>query len=253
MGKRTGDVMKLIEQIKTHSWGFVITVTGISVVIGYLVFEYLVYGEFLEDVAARPLEHLIIFSIAPMSIALGYMWERRLRAEKKLLQQSRHAKTIINSIGEGLIEVDRDYRIISINRFALGLMKMTEDEALGKRCYELFHRAGDVCPDCPVKITFETGETAHTSHEGIAKNGATTYVELNSYPVRDEKGSIIRVIETVKDISERRRHEEEMAEKRALEKISKAAIGRELKMVELKKRIRELETRIKELEEGRGE
>ncbi|MFQ5887178.1 MAG: PAS domain-containing protein [Candidatus Hydrothermarchaeales archaeon] len=240
----------VIDHVKKHHWGFAIGIIGPLVVGGYLIFEYLIYQRFLDfkDVIEHPLEHFIIFSIAPLSAALGFAVDRKIQAEREMHQHRHHAETIINHIGEGVVELDQDFKILSTNDFVLKLMKGTKEEIIGEKCYELFHRRQEACPDCPVKVTFDTGKSAYTAHEGIAKDGSKTYVELNSYPIKEPSGRVIRVIETVKDILERKKHEEEMAEKRHLEKISRAAIGRELKMVELKKRIKKLEDRIKELE-----
>lgn len=238
----------VVGYIKKHHWGFAIGIIGVLVVLGYLIFEYLIYGEFLEDIIGRPVEHVVIFSIVPLSVALGIAVDRKIQTEKEMHQNRHHAETIINNIGEGVVEVDPNFTILSANDFLINLVKRTKEEVIGQTCYELFHRTQEVCPDCPVKVTFETGKPAYTSHEGIAKDGSKTYVELNSYPIKDSRGKIIRVIETVRDISERKKHEEDMAEKRYLERITKVAIGRELKMVELKMRIEELEERIKELE-----
>ncbi len=238
------DVLEVRGKIQENYWKYSIGLLGLLIVIGYLAFEYLVYGEFLEDVIGRPLEHFIIFSILPLSIALGYAVDRNIEAERALYEKNRHAETVINAIGEGVVELDPDFKILTANDFVVNLVKRTRDGVLGMRCYELFHNRGVVCLDCPVKVTFETGESACASHEGIAKDGTPIYVELNSYPVKDFSGRIVRVIETVRDISEKRKYDAEMAEKRVLEKINKAAVHRELKMVELKKRINELEKKV---------
>jgi PAS domain S-box-containing protein len=240
--------MWVINHIKTHIWGYAIGAIGTCVVIGYLVFEYLIYGEFLGDIIERPLEHFVIFSVAPLSLALGYSVDKKIRVERQVLQTRTHAETIIDHIDEGILELDRNFKILSTNDFLLNLVKMTKEDVVGRTCYELFHNLQEICPDCPVKVTFDNGKSAYTSHEGLAKDGSKTYVELNSYPIIDSSGKVDRVIETVRDLSERKKFEEEMVEKRSLEKITKAAVGRELKMVELKKRIKKLEEKVKELE-----
>ncbi|MFQ5887111.1 MAG: PAS domain-containing protein [Candidatus Hydrothermarchaeales archaeon] len=233
------------DHIKTHYWGYIMGIIGILIVSGYLVFEYLVYHEFLEDVIDRPLEHFVIFSIVPLSAALGYAVDRKIQAERQILRNRYHAETIISNIGEGVLELDQDFRVFSVNDYVLDIVKMKRNEIVGKTCYEVFHGLQEVCPDCPVKVTFDTGKPSYTAHEGRAKNGTKTYVEMNSYPIKNPSGEVISVIETVKEVSERRRHEKEMKEKRELEKITKHAIDRELKMVELKKEIKELKERLK--------
>jgi PAS domain S-box-containing protein len=233
---------------ENHYWLYMPGLIGISIVLGYVAFEIYVYNEVLEHLLDSTLEHFIIFSIVPLSVALGYAMDRNIQVERKEHLTRSRADTVISSIGEGVVELDRDFKILSVNEFVLNLTKRTKDEIVGKKCYKVFHELQDVCGDCPVSVTFLTGKPSFMVHEGKAKDGTKTFVELNSYPLKDSNGEIIRVIETVKDISERKKHEEEMIEKRELEKVVKLATARELKMVELKREINDLKKRMEKYE-----
>jgi PAS domain S-box-containing protein len=213
-----------------------------------LAFEYTLYQSVTSDIPERPLEHIIIFSIAPLSVALGYAIDRKIQAERNEHLTRSRADTIMNRIGEGIVELDRDFKVLSVNDFILNLTKRKEEEIIGKKCHEVFHELKEVCGDCPVSVTVLTGNPSFMVHEGKAKDGTKTYVEMNSYPLKDSKGKVTSVIETVKDISERKKHEDEMIEKRELEKVVKLATDRELKMVELKKEINGLKKRMEKYE-----
>ncbi len=237
-------------EYKKHFWVFIVSFIGVFIVGGYLALEYYIYGDVVSDMVQRPLEHIIIFSIVPLSIALGYAFDRTVQSDKKRLQEKNHTQVIINSLGEGLVELDRDFKVLSVNNFILDLLKMKRDEIVGKNCYEVFHDLQAVCDDCPVKVTFDTGEPSSAVHEGKAKDGTKTYVEMSSYPIKNSNGEVTRVIETVKDISERKKHESEMKEKKLLEKMNKMAVDREVKMVELKKEINRLKKQLEKQESG---
>jgi PAS domain S-box-containing protein len=238
----------LDEGFKKHFWVFVIGFIGFFIVGGYLVFEYFIIGEDLSDIPMHPLEHIIIFAIVPLSIALGYAFDRTVQSDKKRLREKSHTELIINSICEGLVELNRDFKVLSVNNFILDLLKMESDEIVGKNCYEVFHGFQEVCGDCPVKVTFDTGEPSSAVQEGKAKDGTKTYVEMSSYPIKNSKGKVTSVIEIVKDVSERKKHMTVMKEKQALEKMSKITVNRELRMVELKKEVDTLKKRLKKYE-----
>ncbi|MFQ6137445.1 MAG: PAS domain S-box protein, partial [Candidatus Hydrothermarchaeales archaeon] len=121
-------------------------------------------------------------------------------------------ETIISNIGEGVQVIDRDYRIVWVNDPLLELSKRTKGELIGEHCYKVFHGFSDVCPECAVRETFETGKPSQISHSGVTGDGSTRYVELNSYPIKDSKGNIIQVVETVRDITERMKLEQKIKE-----------------------------------------
>jgi PAS domain S-box-containing protein len=183
-----------------------------------------------------------------MSVALGYAMDKKIHTERELLMHQNQAETIVNNIGEGVMVVSTDFKVLSANDFILSLTKMKRDEIIGNDCFEVFHERKEVCADCPVSVTFISGKPSCMVHEGRAKDGTKTYVELNTYPLKDSRGKVVKVVETVKDISEKKKHEDEIAERRYLEKVSKSVVGRELKMVELKKEINDLKKRMEKYE-----
>jgi PAS domain S-box-containing protein len=77
----------------------------------------------------------------------------------------------------------------------------------------------------------------------LRKNGSTISSEVNAIQLKYEKGTIDFVI--FRDITERKRQEQQLrAEKEEVERLNKALIGRELKMIELKKQVDTLQSRL---------
>jgi PAS domain S-box-containing protein len=74
----------------------------------------------------------------------------------------------------------------------------------GKHCYKALHNRNKVCSICPAEKTLKTGEP----HEVIDFSSYKKNWILRSYPVRNEKGFLIGIVELVTDITERRRAEE---------------------------------------------
>ncbi|HLG24361.1 MAG TPA: PAS domain S-box protein [Candidatus Nanoarchaeia archaeon] len=77
------------------------------------------------------------------------------------------------------------------------------------------------------------------------KNGEFYYEDKIIFPIKDQNGNIVNFVSSGKDATERKIAEDKIKEKTSqLERFNKIAVGRELRMIELKKKIRELESRI---------
>jgi hypothetical protein len=69
------------------------------------------------------------------------------------------------------------------------------------------------------------------------------------YPVQDKTGAIIGVAIFAQDITERRHLEDEMKRNvEELEQFSKLAIGREIKMIQLKQEVNEILRQLGQVE-----
>lgn len=156
-------------------------------------------------------------------------WRERRQAEKDLAQSEAKMRSILNSVDEGFIVLDRGQRILSANRAFCDLVDLHEDQVIGGLCYEITHHCARPCfesgEDCPVKRTFETG-MAHTAiHIHKDASGAQQYIELKSYPLVDASGTITSAIETVSDVTEKRKLEEQLVQSQKMESVGRLAGG----------------------------
>jgi predicted membrane GTPase involved in stress response len=93
------------------------------------------------------------------------------------------------------------------------------------------------------------------------REGRLTDVLYNASVYKDTQGHVIGVFAAARDVTARKKAEEELAEQRRreldrladLEKFQKLTVGRELKMVELKKEIEELRRECIELRRTSGQ
>jgi PAS domain S-box-containing protein len=153
----------------------------------------------------------------------------RGQAEKALAQSEAKMRCILDSVDEGFIVIDREYRILSANRAFCDLSDLPEDQVIGRRCHEVSHQGPRPCfesgKDCPVKGTFETGTVHVASHTHEDASGTRQYVELKSYPIVDASGTIDSVIETISDVTETRTLQEQLARSQKMESVARLAGG----------------------------
>jgi PAS domain S-box-containing protein len=136
--------------------------------------------------------------------------ERDITARKKVeqelqaalvrsAQEKARSEAIIAAIGEGLVIVDRDFRILYQNQ----ILRRLGSDALEDHCYLVYAGRDTICDNCPVARTFQDGEI-HTTEKSASQGGSTVYREITASPLQDEQGNIVAGIELVRDITERK-------------------------------------------------
>lgn len=101
---------------------------------------------------------------------------------------------------------DRDFRIIRGNKL------FREDfGAEGELCFRAYKRREEVCPDCPVEKTFQTGRPQVSEQTLVTRQGRSVPVQVRTTPIRDERGNIISVMEMHTDISDLKALQEQLA------------------------------------------
>lgn len=129
------------------------------------------------------------------------------------------SEAIVAAIGEGLVIVDRDFKVLYQNQMLQSLGCDPEHN----HCYLVYGNRENVCDSCPVAQTFLDGGI-HTVEKSAIKDGVTVYREITASPLLDESGAIIAGIELVRDITERKRAEHALKEsERQMKEVQRIA------------------------------
>ncbi len=117
-------------------------------------------------------------------------------------QPSIPSDPILDSIADGVFTVDGDWNITSFNRAAEEITGTPRSEAIGRKCWEVFH--ADVCErGCLLKKTLKTrrqciNRTVHI----VDSNGRNMPISVSTALLRDLAGNVIGGVETFRDLSE---------------------------------------------------
>jgi PAS domain S-box-containing protein len=170
----------------------------------------------------------------------------RKRIEDAIAKAKFEWETTVDNVGEFILIVDRDLNIIRCNRSFANYANRPINELLGRKCLDFF--------PCERKW-FEFNNHIKTQkplemEEIKTKNGHWFYVSHR--PVYDQSGIYIHSVIIATDITELKETQQKMLssekelKKRVndLEKFYKMAVGREIKMRELKEEIAELRAEL---------
>lgn len=108
---------------------------------------------------------------------------------------------ILDSIADGVFTVGMDFRITSINRAACDILGISESDAVGRLCFEIFHAS--ICEhSCALKETMSSGRNIINKTVYIVNSGGEKIpIAVSTALLKDETGGIIGGVETFRDIS----------------------------------------------------
>ncbi len=153
----------------------------------------------------------------------------RKRIEEALQKSEKFSRNILETVDEGFIVIDRNYKIVSANKAYLNQVKMLPEKVIGRHCYEISHHANMACykegKECPVKRTFDSGEPHTAVHIHHEKGTNLIYVETKSYPLKDASGYTISAIEIINNITEKKKLENQLRHSQKMEAVGQLAGG----------------------------
>jgi len=173
--------------------------------------------------------------------------QRRIEEIRRLQEFNEY---VLNMMGEGLNVIDEKGVVLRANlRMAQMLGYNSPQEIVHKHWRELY--APESIPIVERELQKrKRGESSQYEALLLTKEGKRLLVRVSGTPLLEE-GSYKGSIAVITDISDLKAKEKELEEKVAeLQRWYRLTVDRELRMAELKKKIRELEERIKILEGG---
>lgn len=112
---------------------------------------------------------------------------------------------IFEAIGDGVSIQDTNFKVLYQNKVHIGLI----GDHIGEYCYKKYEKRDNICEGCPVAKSFKDGKI-HKAERTAPTDKGTLYVDITSSPLMDSTGKIIAAIEIAKDITERKKIEEEL-------------------------------------------
>ncbi|MBU7048075.1 MAG: PAS domain S-box protein [Theionarchaea archaeon] len=155
--------------------------------------------------------------------------ERKLMEESLAAEKERLAVTL-RSIGDGVITTDTEGTIILINKAAELLTGYTMEEAAGNPLDTVFYIINEQtrrpCEN-PVTKVLSQGAVAGLGNNTvlISKDGTERVIADSGAPIRDHLSRIIGVVLVFRDVTEKRKMEQELLRTQKLESLGSLAGG----------------------------
>ncbi|MFH1655996.1 MAG: PAS domain S-box protein [Candidatus Omnitrophota bacterium] len=128
----------------------------------------------------------------------------RKKMGERLLAAAEEWRTTFDSIFDMVSILDKDHKIIRVNKSFADRLKMKPEDVIGKTCYELVHGTNEPLPTCPHRGTLETKMPQHSEY---FEPHLDMYLEVTTSPIFNEKGDIVASVHIARDISHRKKLE----------------------------------------------
>jgi PAS domain S-box-containing protein len=168
---------------------------------------------------------------------------------KQLKETTTMLESILNAIPDVLGVQDPHHGIIRYNEAGYQFLQMSYEDVHGKRCYELIGRTAP----CDICATSECYKTKKPARVEKYVEELQAWLDCRAYPILDDSGNIKLIIEHLRDITERKKVDKDLKKRerelkehvKELEEFYYMAVGRELRMKQLKEENEELKEELK--------
>lgn len=119
---------------------------------------------------------------------------------------------VLDNVGYPTRIINRDFTIRYINQAFAEMSGISSSQATGKKCSEIFASPFCNTTHCRLKKILDGENSIQIEIVRVRKDGTTIPCVVSAKPVRNSNGEITGVVETFRDITERRQLEEQIRE-----------------------------------------
>jgi len=151
---------------------------------------------------------LLTCLVLPLWFFLSYRPMRKKteecnRERQEIIRQNAFLHTVLDALPFPFYVIDvNDYRVKIMNKAA------GANEAGDLTCHALRHKSAAPCAGgehpCPMPEVKKTGKPVVLEHLHYNQQGAQRVMEVHGYPIFDETGAMVQMIESSMDITQRR-------------------------------------------------
>ncbi len=114
---------------------------------------------------------------------------------------------VVNAINDVFLVISPEFTVLEINNYGLELFNKQRREVIGEKCYKVFDDCKEPGEDCPLLRSLESQNNELGEKYFPDKQ---KWFSVKSTPVVDEKGTIVKFVDLMRDITDQKSMEEEL-------------------------------------------
>lgn len=143
-------------------------------------------------------------------LRIFFQTDQRVKSlERQLVLEKMSSDILIQHSNAAIVVLNTDFTVAEANEAFFKKVGKTKEDVIGAHCFQISYGLTAPCPNarpdlqCPMIETLRTGKSAHVIHEVPGSGFDASYENIVTYPVIDSHGTIFRIIEIWRDISEK--------------------------------------------------
>jgi PAS domain S-box-containing protein len=137
---------------------------------------------------------------------IGVTYSRKI-SETAVLQAKEDWERTFEAVPDMIALLDLEYRIVRANKAMAAKLGMSQEQCVGIPCYQAVHGENEAPPYCPYSQVFED-ELEHAVEIHEDRLGSDFLMSVS--PLHDKEGRLLGGVLVARDITERKRAEDEI-------------------------------------------
>ena len=182
------------------------------------------YREIMEPLMNSVIGLVVFLCCFIVIIVVGTGLLQLEREHKRQIDQELNwSLEVFDSITDGISIIDRDYKVLMVNRAISSWHGKYKSAFQNQPCYAVFQQHQQHCEGCPAREVFATGLPAFRKNVSTVVGDQKYYFDLTAFPLKDAQGNTVKVAELVKDVTREVNLQTEIVQHERKEMIVKMA------------------------------
>jgi PAS domain S-box-containing protein len=146
-----------------------------------------------------------IIVVAIFGLVTWRILSARDAALRQVADKERYYRSVLQDLHEEIMVIDQDLTVVDANDTALRAAGQGRQQVVGRKCYQVSHGCNEPCEQrgeaCALREVFRTGQPKRCRHVHVRPDGRTAHVEILLSPLKSPDGTVISVIEAIRDVT----------------------------------------------------